>query len=358
MTTNREVLFLNQIQLVDNKVSNEKGSRQGGHAYRYLSQLLKIKGTVWKSAPMELCTFAPNPIKYVQQRIKYLNQYEVCNCIHFLQLDEFYKVPAIFKKLKNQGKYIIATMHHYPTSKVRGKLLKLSSKYIDVIVVHSTYIRNELEKMGVKSKIEVINYPVFDSEVAEKVSTIPTNKQDNKMVFLCLGDTRVDKGLNILIDAFPYLSEDIRKKCRFVVAGKESDISYATLLKASKRYGVEVQAEPGFVKNIRYWELIQQSDVVLLPYTRLFTGASGPLTDGVYKYKKIIGCDFGNIGDTIRNNELGNVFCVENPQSLAKEITAATTDKWTCSEKYINYRNTLNLEAFVDAYKRLYQGIN
>ena len=199
---------------------------------------------------------------------------------------------------------------------------------------------------------------MFDIEVAEKVSKMPTNKQNNKTVFLCLGDTRVDKGLNVLIDAFPYLSEDIRKKCRFIVAGKECDIRYTTLLKASKRCGIEVIAEAGFVKDMRYWELIQQSDVVLLPYTRLFTGASGPLTDGVYKYKKIIGCDFGNIGDTIRNNELGNVFCVENSRSLAQEITAATTDKWTCSERYINYRNTLNLESFVESYKRLYQEIN
>ena len=348
---------MGEIQLVDNRVSIETKSAQGGHAYRYLNQLLQIEGTVWNSAPKELCTFAPNPIMYVAQRKKYLSHFIGSSCIHFLQLDEFYKAPSVFKFLKSHGIYIIATMHHYPTSWARGILLKRSSKFIDKIIVHSAFIKKTLEKMGIKSEIEVINYPVFDKTIADIVFATRVTRQSEKKTFLCLGDTRIDKGLNVLIDAFSYLPRETKERCRFVVAGKEKEIRYQTLLDEARKYDIEVFIEPGFITDQHYWELIHESDIILLPYTRLFTGASGPLTDGVYGKKQIIGCDFGNIGETIKKNELGTVFVTENSQSLAKELTAAIRRDWIPSERYKAYRETLEVESFMDSYQKIYQSI-
>lgn len=344
-----------EIQLIDNRVDSEKGSAQGGHAYRYLNQLLQVEGTKWTPSPQRFCTFAPNPLKYISQRQNYLRKYRTCKCIHILQLDEYYKSPHLFRSLKKYGTKIIATMHHYPTSAVRGLLLKWSSKYIDVIVVHSTFIKKTLEQLGVRCDVEVINYPVFDVSIANSVINDCLYDRKDKFTFLCIGDTRIDKGLNVLIEAFQYLSENVKRDCRFVVAGKERDIHYQDLEDASKRFGIEVYTEPGFVEDKRYWELIYGSDYILLPYTKLFTGASGPLTDGVYAFKRILGCDFGNIGETIKNNDLGATFVTEDSRSLAESISEIITGEWEPTDRYKSYRESLAIQSFEASYLRLYK---
>lgn len=43
-------------------------------------------------------------------------------------------------------------------------------------------------------------------------------------------------------------------------------------------------------------EVIAASDIIALPYRKKFNGASGPLVEGVYLGKCIIGPNHGNLG--------------------------------------------------------------
>lgn len=72
-----------------------------------------------------------------------------------------------------------------------------------------------------------------------------------------------------------------------------------------------------------YIDSIVASDYIILPYTREFNGASGPLAEGVVANKVIIGSNYGSLGKIITENELGYTFEVENSEDLANVIDNA-----------------------------------
>lgn len=326
-----------------------RGMIIGSHSYSYCQTLKKIEGTCIYNNPCEFERSKIHLLKYINNRKNYLARFTGEEYIHLLALDCFYQVPSALKNLNNGGSKIIATLHHYPTKFFSRRILKTCSKYITYIVVHSEYIKMKLNEIGIENVV-VINYPAF---VNNEILPQKTN-ESGYFEFLCLGGTRFSKGADILADAFGYFDPEVKDKIKFTFAGKEVDVKYSYIENRAKLFQINLSIVNRVISDEEYWKYIYDTDCLILPYRKKFSGASGPMTDGVYAQKLVIGPANGNLGYLIVNNKLGVTFETENPSSLADAIKRVVLNdiKWT--QRAEEYRSSLDTKIFLEEYKKLY----
>lgn len=332
------------IYLVDN-VNN-------GHHNSYEKCLLKISNTKSLNERKEFIDFKKNVFKAIYGRKVYIdlvNKIEQ-QLIHFLYLDSLYKTPWLLRKVGRNNK-LIGTLHWYPKRKVDMYLLKKSSKYFKYIIVHSDYIRDVLKNNGINNVL-VIEYPSFNEDNIEIIQK-EANFTD-RIIVSCIGGTRADKGLNILIDSFKYLSEESKSNIQFNVVGKEEDIKYYTLINESNSKNINITTVNRILSDREYWQNIINSDVILLPYTNEFRGNSGPMTDGAYCGKFILAADRPSLKYLVDKYKLGMVFKAEDSFDLASKLN--DLNKMKFNRKIIVNKN-FSMDGFKKKHEIIYKKI-
>lgn len=334
-----------KIYLVDNA--------NNGHHDIYQKTLNKIQNTVILNKICRFNDVKKNPIKAYKERSKFItyinNNTQNGDLIHFLYLDSIYKCPFISNKLKYNKKYI-GTLHWIPNDIFRKTLLKKISKRIECIVVHSEFLKEELIKMGINN-VKCIDYPSF---IKREVNKYDDSVQKNKIIISCLGGTRLDKGLDVLIEAFKYLDDVCKNKIIFNICGVEQDIKYKDIIKKSEENSINIIYKNKFLSDEEYEEEIFKTDIILLPYKKIFTGNSGPMTDGIYADKFILGPNHGNLGYLIKKYDLGETFEQEDPVDLANKISSLSKIDLNKSHKY---KEKLKIETFITLYEKVYNDI-
>lgn len=101
--------------------------------------------------------------------------------------------------------------------------------------------------------------------------------------------------------------------------------------------------------------IVSASDIVVLPYRKIFDGASGPLVEGVAYGKTIIGPNHGSLGQIIKDNHLGYTFESENVDDLARTINKALSEKFTYDEYAEKYQKSLKTSYFIRSYTEIYK---
>lgn len=344
---------MKKIVLVDNLYSD---LMMASHNKKYADSLLTIPGIFLHK---DFFPFQYNSRShYIQgytERINYIRKIKAIDCIwHFLSLDYLYRYPIIFYNMKKKGIKTVGTLHNIPKTRNTKLLLYLSSKFIDKIVVHSDYLCSKLSQSGIKNVVS-INYPAF---VEENIvySTLDISKDKYKI--LCLGGTRWNKGADLAIDAARYLNTEDKDKIIFIFAGIEEDIKYENILKIANQYNINVYIDNRILPEYDYWNYIYNSNSIFIPYRKGFSGASGPLTDGTFMGKVILGPSSGNLGYTITENHLGVTFESENAISMAKAIHNVVNGDFEFSERTIEYRKSLNEKFFLEKYSGLYRELS
>lgn len=328
-----------KVYLVDN--AND------GHHEIYQKTLNNIQNTEILNKICKLHDVKSNPIKAYKERrdfIKEINIKTTDNIVHFLYIDSLYKCPFISGKLKKNKKYI-GTLHWIPNDLFRVFLLKRFSKKMEYIVVHSEFLKKQLEDKGIKN-VKCIDYPSFI-----KCNDLNNNKQKDKVIISCLGGTRLDKGLDILLESFKYINNNCKDKLQFNICGIEQDIKYNDIILAAEKNNVIITYKNKFLTDAEYENEIIKSDVILLPYKKIFSGNSGPMTDGIYANKYILGPNEGNLGYLINKYNLGMTFEQENPIDLANKISLLVNENL---HRNSEYRERLNIETFLKLYKNIY----
>lgn len=275
---------------------------------------------------------------YLRSLLKY--DYTV---IHHLYGDILYIFP-LFKKKKN----FIITLHHIPENKIKMKLLKLFSKKISKIVVHSEYSKIQLIKNGIKN-VEHIEYPSFYN-----YDNIQKKSINNKKVLSLLGGTRKDKGLDIFLESLSFLEDRIKEKIFINIKGKEGFFKFEDIKKILKAVNVEHEIDLRFISDEEFQTNIEISDAIILPYRKIFTGNSGPMTEGVVREKCIIAPDYGNLGYLTKKYNLGYTFKSEDPKSLADSIEKFIDKGWFPNQESKKYKDKLNVKYFIESHKKLY----
>jgi glycosyltransferase involved in cell wall biosynthesis len=161
--------------------------------------------------------------------------------------------------------------------------------------------------------------PAFVMRDAYRISS-------ERRVFLFFGAVSPRKGADVLIKALHLLSPDTAAKSAFVFCGRP-EADYAARFRQSCsnlrkiRPDIQLNIDDNFVSDECMAALFEQSDVVLMPYTRP-EYSSGILALAAKARIPVIGPDTGLLGRLIRQNGLGAV-CAVCPEAVAKSIADA-----------------------------------
>ena len=283
------------------------------------------------------------------KQIKAIVKKEKPDVVHFLYGDVFYRYFGYgLGALK--GIKTIITLHWARTGILQKISTKMICSQVDVAVVHSSYIKTLISGYGANNVVH-IEYPQFNTNMVTKedacgywgISTeIPT--------IACIGHTRQDKGLDILLEAL----DQVDKPFQLLVAGKEDSFDRTFIEEKILKYQDRVRLCLKYLTDEELANALGAADIIALPYRKTFNGASGPLGEGVALNKCIVGSNHGNLGDTIEKNHLGYTFESENSSALAEILNRALIDKFKPDNVYIRYQESLNVDAFIESYHSLY----
>jgi len=180
---------------------------------------------------------------------------------------------------------------------------------------------------------------------------------DGKTVFLFFGAVSPRKGADVLIEALHLLTPEAAAKSTFLFCGEpergyQQVFTQAVARLRAARPDITLNIEDRFVSDQRMMALFEQSDMVLMPYTRP-EYSSGILALAAKARTPVIGPDSGLLGRLIRQNGLGAV-CSVQPEALAKSIADSTqhlpaVDESLCGAFVQKSRPELFARTMVDA---------
>ena len=338
-----------------------------GHHLDYIKALCKIDGidpvvvlekendTInVKQIIVKDCIFGSmklrDHIKWIKH-IRKIAQAEKPDRIHFVWGDSFYRFCGIgFWKLSREFKCYI-TFHQVRKSRLHQLSIKIYSKLFDKVIVHTDSLMMYLKQIGIKNVIH-IEYPNFRSKV--EITNYEARKkigiESTSPVLLSLGGTRIDKGLDILLDALKLVD------CPFflLIAGAEQNIKSDVIQEKIEQYKAQVKVILRYLSVEEVNLCLAAADYIVLPYRKTFDGASGPLAEGVGYGKCIIGANHGSLGTLISKYHLGYEFESENVKCLAEILIRALNDNFKYDKKAKEYQKLLTVTNFQEAYRNLY----
>ena len=160
--------------------------------------------------------------------------------------------------------------------------------------------------------------------------------ESNRKVFLFFGAISRRKGADVLLKALHLLVPEMAAQSAFVFCG-EPECNYREVFEQScirlrtARPDIQLNIENSFVSDQRMMALFEQSDVILMPYTRP-EYSSGILALAAKARTPVIGPAGGLLGRLVRDNGLGLVSTI-SPEKLMEKITEAARSLPVVDEK-------------------------
>lgn len=289
--------------------------------------------------------------KKLLDKIYFLLVDEKVNIVHFLYGDIFYRFFGFGLKKFEKFNTII-TFHHIRRSTLHEISIKRIFRKIHIGVVHTNSLIKDLNNIGISNVIH-IEYPKFkgiESNSKEYALNYFNLPKDIKIIS-AIGGTRFDKGLDILLTSLC----KVKNPFYLLIAGAESTFKKQFILDKIDKYQNNVTLILHYLSDKDLAMCICATDIIILPYRYIFDGASGPLVEGVWSRKTIIGPNHGSLKDIIESNQLGFTFETENLDDLAKTIDEALEGKYSWNDKSEKYRMSLDSGVFKKEYYELYK---
>ncbi|SEN61611.1 glycosyltransferase [Paenibacillus sp. OV219] len=260
------------------------------------------------------------------------------------------------------NKEVSGTLHWFPGRSLKQKVFMalINFKVINKVIVHGHYTYNSIISANNKMTDDLlknINYPNLHDNKNE-VNASSTLNNYAKPVLLAFGGTRFDKGLDILLQALQHIN---KQDFTLIIAGKAEDFSENDIEQMINEYGLNGRVIPrlGYVNDNDVVQYFSSADIVVLPYRKIFTGQSGPLTEGIMNNKFIIGPSHGEIGFTIKSYGLGDVFESENIESLTSVLLNTLQNFKDLNEKNFDnqqyYKQLISKESFIEEYRSFFK---
>ena len=202
--------------------------------------------------------------------------------IHFITGDKFYFLPILFSPESKKTK-VVMTLHRCPTNLFYVHLLKNFANRISKVIVLGEAMKDDLNRMGIYN-VEVIDHPsFFDYTIIDEKAELRKrfSVTDDNIVISALGGTRYDKGLDLLLDSFAYISPRLKNRITLCIAGAEQDFKKEYIEGKIKKYKIKAIVDLRYLSDIEFCEYVKLTDWIALPYRSSFKGVSGPMTEGL-----------------------------------------------------------------------------
>lgn len=329
-----------------------------GHSVIYRNSLSKIGNTKYLDCPVDLKK-VKSPIRMIFKYYIALREQLECvpkgNSAHLLYGDLYYKIPFVCSKLLKRNK-ILVTMHTFPNGKLKHFLLKNFCKRVERVIVHSEHIKRGMNAIGIKN-VTHIDYPSFYNyaELPSKNELrFQLNIPQDKIIFSALGGIRNDKGLDILLEAFRYMSQEIKARIILNVAGKPGFLGLHDIEALCNRYNIHSRLDIRPLTEKEFMENVIISDYMVMPYRKNMTGNSGPMTEAIVNKIPCIVPMSSNLGAIARQHNIGVCFKQEDPKDLAATIEKVLQTPHTFD---FSYSQKLKESSFIENHKQLYRSL-
>ena len=310
-----------------------------------------------------LFSFIPKKIKNSENLFKrlikvlevLLNYMVICSCLYrkkpevlhvqWLPLLEFVGweiyIFKYFQKKSPSTKYVLTIHNIYPHNMSdRAKIaynnrFRKISKMFDAFIVHTQNSKVEAVKDFAlnDSNVYVCCHGVFEPHNV----MIKTKKYIKENInILQFGNQSFYKGTDLLVDAICGLDERRKSMVSVNIVGDISPVFLADL--KSRDTDSKINWIPYFLNDDKLYEVINNSDIIVLPYRAI--SQSGVLLLSIY-FEKLIICS--NLPSFIETMSLENIkelddclfFETENADSLRK-LLIRYIDGNVCVDKLIN----------------------
>jgi glycosyltransferase involved in cell wall biosynthesis len=305
-----------------------------------------------------------NPIGYCFSRLKWLKELSLeikkidPDMIHIMTGDMIYSLGAMGIRTINHVKSKkIITMHHIPKGILRTIMLKSMLRRADAVVVHSEFAFDMSEdKDKVKNKSNVIEYPAFHKTKNDTVlARRSVGIANDTFVFLFAGVITPYKGLDLLVEAM----EKINKKYLLCICGKEMGMTKDRIKEIIRPIEKKVRLELKLLTDEEMGLYLDACDCVVAPYRKEFNGASGPVTEGIWRGKVVIVPSHGILGKTIGKYRVGITYKTDDMIDLRDALEKAL--EWRSesmlAEEGNDFRKRLEPSVFLRKHKQLYEKI-
>ena len=235
-------------------------------------------------------------------------------------------LPLFISLYRLDKKYpIILTKHGiFSNSGFKTKILEETTVNLferlikfDKIIVHTQNDKDALLKIkrGYEEKVVVIPHGAYSffKSYGEEVSA-------DKNCILFFGNIRDYKGLKYLIEAVPFISQEV-SEFKVIIAG-EGDLSrYPDLINDESRFEIHND----FIPDEQVPELFQRAELVVLPYSQM-SGQSGIINIAYAFGKPVVASDVGGIHEVLENGITGYLVSPRDSKALADAIIKILKD--------------------------------
>lgn len=278
-------------------------------------------GDIWKKKykfSKFLCLikgYAQSFIFSNKNKIQYIN-------LHFFRFGLINMFILFLARILFRGK-IIVTVHdvesfHYPTNTY---ISRLGINLTHGLMFFNDFCKDEFKKIyGLTKPFCIIPHGNY----LHYFKKLPTrNKTKNRNIkLLFFGQLKTVKGIDILLDAFKIVNSK-SSDFELTIVGRPWKMSQKKLLEKFKSYsfGENFKYNLNYVSDFQVKEYYSESDLVILPYTRVYNSAVMLLS---FSYgRAIISSDLPPFLETLENNVNGFYFKNGDSNKLAEVILSS-----------------------------------
>ncbi len=191
------------------------------------------------------------------------------------------------------------------------------------IIVHNRFSYNELIPYIEKENIHKVSIfkqggylDFIDKNISKDIARERLGLDKNKKYILFFGQIKKVKGLDILIEALSFVSDDIE----LIIAGKVFGDDFHNYNMLIKELGLESRVTKmiRFISNEERELLFFASDVNVLPYKKIYQSAV--ILMSMSHSLSVIASDLESNRDVIKSGKNGLLFESENAKDLSDKI--------------------------------------
>jgi D-inositol-3-phosphate glycosyltransferase len=206
------------------------------------------------------------------------------------------------------------------------------NRYADIITVHNQYSSEALKKIVARrtqKKIFTIPHGSFVNQVSATITAETARRSlglvPNQKLMLFFGQIKKIKGLDILLQSLPLISEDIH----LIIAGKPWKDEFQTYQAIIERNALQsrIKLYIRYITDSERELFFKAADILIIPYRRIYQ--SGVLLMGMSYQLPVLASDIDANCELIESGVNGILFKDGDPVDLADKITQyfAATDR-------------------------------
>jgi glycosyltransferase involved in cell wall biosynthesis len=192
----------------------------------------------------------------------------------------------------------------------------------DLLLVHTEQGRARLANSGIPARrIAVVPHGPLATP-----GSAPPDAMDGPLTFLCFGQMKPYKGLDLAIEAFALLPDALRDQARLRIVGQpRMDVAPLLALAAARGVADRVAIEPRFVPDAELPALFGPGVVAVFPYREI--EASGVLSLALAHGRPIVATRLGAFAETLADGRDGLLVPPDDVAALKAAMARMLADR-------------------------------